>query len=42
MNDPKSQLFDPSKEVALAANFCWFYRILSTELGSRDIRQMAA
>jgi len=37
MNDLKL-FFDPSRDVAMATNFCWFYRVLCAELGSRDIR----
>jgi len=33
-----SFFFDPSRVVALATNFCYFYRLLTTELGSRVIR----
>jgi len=31
-------VFRPSRNVAVATNFCWFYRLLSTELGSHGIR----
>jgi len=35
MNCLKSVFFDPSRDVAVATTFCWFYRLRSTELDSR-------
>jgi len=42
--DERSEVdfFDLSRDVAVATNLCWLYRLLCTELGSRGTWQVAA